>query len=164
MPQIHKRITLQNKRLFGDYLADHVSLLLNSYRKYTGNELVNGSMGPKEVAKAIYYAPFVVLSHNTEKDPVFNYANLKGQELFEMSWSEFMGFPSRKSAEPVNRQERQRLLDEVTKNGFIDNYQGIRISKTGRRFIIYKATVWNVAGPDGSFYGQAAAFDSWKHI
>ena len=39
--------------------------------------------------------------------------------------------PSRLTAEPVAREERARLLDEVTRNGFIANYAGVRISSRG---------------------------------
>ena len=52
--------------------------------------------------------------------------------------------PSRLTAEAPNREERARLLAAVTTRGFIDDYSGIRISNTGRRFRIAQATVWNL--------------------
>ena len=77
-----------------------------------------------------------MLSHNTKAEPIFNYANAKALELFELSWEEFITLPSRLSAESVNQEERATLLAQVTAHGFIDNYQGIRISSTGKRFKI----------------------------
>ena len=112
----------------------------------------------------IYRAPFVVLSHDTAQDPIFNYANLIGQRLFEMTWADFMVTPSRYSAEPLARSERLRLFDRVASIGFIDDYRGIRISRTGRRFRIDKATVWTVRDEAGNFAGQAAMFSEWDYV
>ncbi len=77
-----------------------------------------------------------MLSHNTKAEPIFNYANAKALDLFELSWEELITLPSRLSAESVNQEERATLLAQVTAHGFIDNYQGIRISSTGKRFKI----------------------------
>lgn len=72
--------------------------------------------------------------------------------------------PSRFSAEPAAREDRKRLLDLVTSQGFIDNYSGIRIAKSGKRFLIEHATVWNLLGQGGQVLGQAAAFDHWVPV
>jgi predicted DNA-binding protein (UPF0251 family) len=55
-------------------------------------------------------------------------------------------------------------LEAVTQRGFIDDYSGIRISKTGRRFQISRATVWNLISEKGEPCGQAAMFDEWKFL
>jgi hypothetical protein len=52
-------------------------------------------------------------------------------------------------------------LAEVTKKGFIDHYRGIRISRTGRRFRIEGAMVWNILDEHDRYAGQAAAFERW---
>jgi len=52
----------------------------------------------------------------------------------------------------------------VTACGFIDDYAGIRISKSGRRFKISRATVWNLISEDGQPCGQAAMFTQWKFL
>ncbi|MDD5322930.1 MAG: MEKHLA domain-containing protein [Methylococcales bacterium] len=82
----------------------------------------------------MFYAPFAIIAHDTASDPVFNYANLKALDLFELSWEDFVHLPSRLSAEPVNPAERDRLLAEVTEKGNIDHYEGFRISSTGKDF------------------------------
>jgi len=147
------------------FLSAQIELLWESYTRWTNKSLISleGS-GASDLAKSIYEAPFVVLSHGTEKDPIFNYANLAGQALFEMSWQDFMITPSRYSAEPLIREERLRLFDRVACHGFIDDYQGVRISRTGRRFYIEQATVWMVLDPEGNLAGQAAMFAEWDFL
>ena len=115
-------------------------------------------------AEQLFLAPFAVVSHNTASDPVFNYADLKALELFELSWDALIRLPSRCSAEPINQAERERLLSEVTAKGYIDHYQGIRISSTGRRFMIKNAVVWNLIDDKGENKGQAACFEDWDFL
>ncbi len=72
--------------------------------------------------------------------------------------------PSRLSAEPMEREQRARLLEQVKRHGFIDTYSGIRISATGRRFRIRSATVWNVIDVHGAPAGQAVMFRDWEYL
>lgn len=140
----------------------HARLLLDSHRSLLHRELIESDASP--LGRTLYEAPQVVLAHDTAADPVFFYGNLAAQRLFGMDWAELVRTPSRYSAEPLAREERQRLLDLVTAQGYIDNYSGIRIAKTGKRFLIENATVWNLLGPEGQVLGQAAAFGRWTPI
>jgi len=146
------------------YLAEHIDLLIGSFFYLTGMKLIDDSDEPATIARKIYYAPFALVSHNTMEDPVFNYANETALKLFEMSWDEFTALPSRKSAEPLNRQDRARLLMSVTEKGYIDDYSGVRISSDGKRFRINNAIVWNVIDRYGNYRGQAAKFDDWEFL
>lgn len=146
------------------YLAQHVQLLLESLRVLTGRDLGDARLSPEEVAQRIFHAPFVVLSHNTDPDPVLNYGNLAGLDLFEMTWEELVVTPSRYTAEAVEREERAHLLERVASNGFIDDYAGVRISKKGRRFRIENATVWNLKDDNGKRRGQAVVFETWTFL
>ena len=92
------------------------------------------------------------------------YGNLRALELWEMSLDQFLGLPSRLTAEPLHRDERQRLLAETRKHGYVDNYRGVRISRTGKRFIIEKALLWMVLDRAGNITGQAATFDRWTPL
>jgi len=103
----------------------------------------------------------VVLSHNAAPDPILTYGNLKALELFELSWEELAQMPSRLTAEAPDRAERARLLAAVAARGFIDDYSGVRISRTGQRFRIERATVWNLTDDAGQLCGQAATFRTW---
>jgi hypothetical protein len=92
---------------------------------------------------------------------LFCYANLAAQRLFGFTWREFIGLPSRLSAEAPERVERERLLARVASHGYIDDYSGVRISKSGQRFRIHRATVWNLTDAHGHRLGQAAQFAEW---
>ena len=139
-------------------------LIVRSLDHWTGRALLPGLFNPLGLAKNIFEAPFVLVSHGTEADPVLNYGNAAALKLWEMSWEELMRTPSRLTAEAPNREERARLLATVTKDGFIDDYSGIRISKTGLRFRIAQATVWNLLDERGKYAGQAATFSRWEFL
>ena len=108
--------------------------------------------------EAIWNAPRAIVAHGTEDDPVFFYGNRLALQLFEMSFDEFALLPSRFSAEPLAREERARLLEQVTGQGYVDGYSGMRIAKSGRRFMIADGTVWNLIDEKGLHQGQAAVF------
>lgn len=147
-----------------DFLAAHAALLIRSCRRWTGRDLVDPALPPVDAARALYYAPFVVLSHDTAPDPCFTYANATAQRLFEIPWSEFVGMPSGHSAEPVARAERERLLARVARDGYIENYSGVRIARSGRRFQVRNALVWNLVDEAGNYAGQAACFSDWEPV
>jgi hypothetical protein len=139
-------------------------VMADSYRLCTGRELLPGARDPRELARGLFEAPFVVVSHGTEVDPVLNYGNSAALALWEMTWDELTRTPSRLTAEAPERAERERLLAAVTARGFIDDYSGVRISRSGRRFRITRATVWNLVAADGSPCGQAATFRDWEFL
>lgn len=72
-----------------------------------------------------------------------------------------MRLPSRLSATAPNREERHRLLDAVSKNGFVDNSRGVRTTKNGREFWMEDGLVWQLIDEHGAYCGQAAAFSKW---
>lgn len=119
---------------------------------------------PAEFAEKIFHAPFVLVAHGPEADPVLNYGNAAALALWEMSWGELTRTPSRLTAEAPDRASRARLLAAVTARGFIDDYSGVRISQTGRRFRIARATVWNLLTEAGKPCGQAAMFGAWEFL
>ena len=147
-----------------DFVVAQTACLARSLKRWTGRELLAGVSEPADMAQKVFEAPFVVVSHGTETDPILNYGNRAALALWEMSWEELTRTPSRLTAEAPNREERARLLEAVTQRGFIDDYSGVRISKSGRRFRIARATVWNLLAADGKPCGQAAMFDRWEFI
>ena len=147
-----------------NFLVEHVVDIRNSYRQLLLKELIPNIQSDEQLARQLFYAPFAVVSHDTATDPVFNYANLKALALFELSWEDFTYLPSRLSAEPVVQAERDRLLAEVMEKGYIDNYEGVRISSTGKKFQIRNAVVWNLMDNNHHYKGQAAWFDQWAFL
>ena len=147
-----------------DFVLAHTTCLARSLKNLTGRELWPGAATHVELAERVFDAPFVLVSHGTEADPILNYGNRAALELWEMSWAELTRTPSRLTAEAPNRDERARLLEIVTRRGFIDDYSGVRISKSGRRFRIARATVWNLTTDTGQPCGQAAMFERWEFL
>ena len=147
-----------------DRVIAQTEIFARSLKHWTGRELLPGNFSAPELAEKIFHAPFVLVAHGTEEDPVLNYGNAAALALWEMSWEELTRTPSRLTAEAPNREERARLLAAVTERGFIDDYSGVRISKTGRRFKISRATVWNLLTEAGQPCGQAALFGVWEFL
>ncbi|PUA35872.1 MEKHLA domain-containing protein [Paenibacillus elgii] len=143
--------------------SDHADWLIRSYRRLTGNELLPGPESSGSLAEKLFLSPIVVLSHGTEDDPVLNYGNQAALNLWEMDWETFTRTPSRYTAEEMERMQREHLLKMVQEQGYADDYTGIRISRSGRRFYIKKATVWNITDKDGRYAGQAACFSEFEY-
>ena len=156
-------MTPSSKRRFVNLSTDpqFFAVLTGSYARLVGAPLVPPGKDPDWLYR---YAPFAVVAHNTDPDPMFIYANKAAQTCFEYSWEEFTSLPSRLSAEAPDRAERQSLLDEVALKGFLLGYRGVRVAKSGRRFIISGGVVWELLDEDGVRHGQAATFRSWRDI
>ncbi|MEN9847744.1 MAG: hypothetical protein RL368_484 [Pseudomonadota bacterium] len=143
----------------------HTQHLLNSFQQVLGYSLLDKlSADPVEQAVQLFHADKVVVSHGTQADPLLNYGNQTALKLWETDWEHLTLMPSRLTAEPMERSERAVLLQRVTENGYIDDYTGIRISTTGKRFQIKQAIVWNVYNPQGQYCGQAATFSQWTSL
>jgi hypothetical protein len=147
-----------------DFLIAHTACLVRSFKHWTGKDLLPGLFNPAALAKHLFKAPLIVVSHGTEADPIFNYGNQAALNLWEMTWEEFIRTPSRLTAEAPDREERARLLEIVMRQGFINDYSGARISKNGKRFKISNAIIWNLISENGTPNGQAAMFSTWKFL
>ncbi len=138
--------------------------LIKSYHHWIGENLLPPEDDDKRLAQSLFEAPFVVVSHGIETDPTLNYGNQMALNLWELDWHQFTQTPSRLTAEPVHRDERATMLAQLNSQGYLDNYQGIRISSRGQRFRINQAIVWNVTDADGNRLGQAATFSKWQFL
>jgi hypothetical protein len=56
------------------------------------------------------------------------------------------------------------MLALADERGYFTGYRGIRISATGRRFLVTEATVWNVVDQQSRRMGQAATFSRWAAL
>lgn len=148
--------------------SEFFELLSGNYRRLLGQAppFLDGLSDLSADAPRWLYedAPACVLAHDTTDDPRFIYANRSAQDLFEYSWDEIVALPSRLSAEAPNRAERQRLLDAVARDGFATGYSGLRISKSGRRFLIEDGLLWELRDAHGVLQGVAATFDRWRNV
>jgi hypothetical protein len=143
------------------YLTKHIELISQSFQNLLGYPLLPNT---DKLAERLYYAPFVLLSHNTEPDPIFNYANAQGLQLFELNWQQLIALPSRASAETSNQAAREKLMAQVTAQGFMTDYCGVRVSRTGKRFEMRHAIIWNLTDSSGIYQGQAACFAEWTFL
>ena len=133
----------------------HAALLCDSYQSLLNKPLLPTGDCDASIAD-LFEADFALLSHGIEADPIFNFGNRAALNLFEYSWDEFIQLPSRLSAKPLAREARQQLLDTVDRQGYIDNYSGIRVSASGKEFMIENGVVWNIVDKQGVYCGQAA--------
>jgi MEKHLA domain len=146
-------------------IIHHTQCLLASYRHWFRQDLLaDPSPDPKTTAHQLFFAPFVVLSHGTEADPILNYGNQTALNLWEMAWPDFTQMPSRLTAEPDLREVRSQLLATAAQQGYFTGYAGVRISKTGQRFFIQNATIWRILDDEGNLCGQAATFENWEPL
>jgi len=139
-------------------------LLLDSYRHWIGNDLIRWTADAKQRARTLFEASAVVVSHGVEPDPILNYGNQTALDLWELSWEQFIKTPSRLTAEPDDRAERERMLTQARAKGYYDGYRGVRISSTGKRFLVERALIWTVIDPAGRPIGQAATFSQWSYL
>jgi hypothetical protein len=142
----------------------HAQILLNSFRQFLGRELINRSGNATDEVTRLFEAPFVVVSHGTQADPILNYGNRTALTLWEMDLATLTTMPSRLTAEPMHRDERAEMMARAARDGYVDDYRGVRITLTGRRFLIDRAIVWNLVDAEGNAAGQAATFSEWKWL
>ena len=140
-------------------IQKQTDLILSSYEKLLAKKLFETND-----AKSLYEADFIVLSHDGKEDPCFTYANLASQELWKINWQAFIGLPSKYSAEPGEREGRDKLLKGVQENGFAEDCTAIRVDSEGRRFFIENLAVWNLLDADGNRIGQAATYQDWRYL
>jgi hypothetical protein len=145
-------------------IVEWSQLLLNSFRHWTGRELLERAGDRTYQAQALFLSPFVVVSHGAETDPILNYGNQMALDLWEMTWDQLVQTPSRLTAEPVNRAEREWMLEQARARGYLDTYRGVRMTSTGRRFLVKNALIWNVVNAEGQRVGQAATFSRWTWL
>ena len=138
--------------------------LLDSYRHWTSRDLIE-RIGEADVqAYRLFHTPFVVVSHGAEADPILNYGNQCALDLWGMTWSQLVQTPSQLTAESVNRAEREGMLEQAKAQGYFDSYRGVRVTSTGRRFLVENALIWNVVDAEGQRVGQAATFSQWTWL
>lgn len=141
----------------------HSQHLLHSFKHWTGNDLLDVSGSPTEIAAALFAAPICLVSHGTEADPIFNYGNRQALALWELSWEQFTQMPSRYTAEPMVQAERDRLLATTATQGW-SNFSGIRITSTGKRFEVQDGIIWNVLDQQHQHCGQAAVYSQYEFL
>ncbi|MGZ8366011.1 MAG: MEKHLA domain-containing protein [Nitrospira sp.] len=145
-------------------IVEWSQLLMDSYRHWIGHDLIKRTADAKQQACTLFETSIVVVSHGVELDTILNYGNQTALDLWELPWKQFIQMPSRLTAEADDRAEREQMLMQARAKGYYDGYRGVRISSTGRRFLVEQAVIWNVIDPAGRRIGQAATFSQWSYL
>lgn len=137
-----------NIQIAGRSISDHVSILDNSLRKLTGKG-IRERIGYEEKDHEDLYQEYcmndryVIVSHGTEDDPIYNFSNVAGLEAFVRSWDDFILLPSRLSVVLQSKDEELRieLMSKVTNDGFVEGASGIRVRGDGKFIQLVDAVV-----------------------
>lgn len=153
-------------KIGGRDMISHVSLLDRSLKRLTGRGLYERMKVQPSSPKGIYNTVclnerFVLISHGTEANPIYNFGNVAALQAFMRSWHDLM-IPSAESVVLRSQDEtlRNELMQKVTDHGFVEGASGIRVRGDGKFIKLVDAVVWNCYDDDNSTYiGQAAFFD-----
>ena len=147
-----------NVQVRGLDIIDHVCMLDDSLKKLTGSgvsERMGVSIYVNEDGSRSKEAIFnnlclnnryVLISHGTEDDPIYNFSNIAGLEAFHRTWEEVRKIPSRESVVLQSSDEKIRisLMKNVTANGFVEGATGIRVRGDGQFIRLVDAVVSTV--------------------
>ena len=142
---------------------DHALLINQSYHHWTGKYLIS-TAAPEDVLEKLNTSNFAVVSHGLESAPIFNYGNLLALQVFEYSIEEFIQLPSRESAKSAHRDERAMMFEKLAISGYDDSYGGVRVTSSGREFVMENAEIWTLVDPMGRVHGHAAKFSDWHYL
>jgi len=143
-----------------DWQSGFVARIAASFDRATGGDLVrDAGLDSASLGRSAWNGDFALLCHSN--DAILTYANSFALALWEMDWPTMLITPSRETApQGEDRDTRAALMEQVARNGFIRNYTGRRVSRSGRLFFIENATVWTMRDEKGARFGTGAFFQS----
>ena len=140
------------------------AVLLQSHQRAFSRPLIASAQPGQSrrlLCQNLFACGFPVLAHGTGNDPRLSYAHAAALQLWETSWHELIGLPSRLTAPETERAERSNALGQAKRLEAVQNYQGIRISRKGQQFMINNARIWTLWDAEERVCGQAACFSDW---
>ena len=144
-----------------------VAQLLQSHQRAFQTSLIASARQQPSLrlgCQELFACGFPVLAHDGSPDPKLTYANAAALHLWNAQWEELVGLPSRLTAPIAEQAERSIALSKAKREDAIEGYSGIRISCTGRRFMIQNARIWTLWDHQEHACGQAASFSNWWWI
>jgi len=136
--------------------------ILDSYARLLGRELIPRSGDAAEDARRLFDLPLAVLAHDTSPQPLLDWANQAAAMAFDATPEALLGLPSAATAPADAVADRGKLFEALARDGFVTGYSGVRISLTGRRFVIDDVTVLEVTDAAGSPAGHAAVIGATR--
>ena len=142
-------------------------LILQSHEHAFGRPLIayNRSGDLQRLrCQELFFCASPVLAHDRRSDPELIYANAAALRLWQTTWGDLIGLPSRLTAPESVRRGRQRALIQAHHQEAISNYSGRRVSRSGRQFMIHNARIWSLRDDAQTICGQAASISEWWWI
>ncbi|MFM8379751.1 MAG: MEKHLA domain-containing protein [Planctomycetia bacterium] len=136
--------------------------ILDSYRRLLGRDLVERSGDAAEDARRLFDLPLAVLAHDMSPQPLLDWANQAAARAFDAAPEALLGRPSAETAPADAVADRRALFDVLARQGFVTGYSGVRVSLTGRRFVIDDVTVLEVTDAAGRPAGHAAVIGATR--
>jgi len=136
--------------------ADRAGVILDSYRRLLGRELIDRSGDAADDARRLFALPKAVLAHDTGRPAILDWVNAAAAAAFDAAPEALLGRPSASTAPADAAPERETLFVRLRERGFVEGYSGVRVSLTGRRFVIADVTVFELRDRDGRTAGHAA--------
>jgi hypothetical protein len=147
------------------FQGDFVARVARSFAHVTGRDLfAEAGIDPAEPGASAWRGSFALLTHRGDAAALLNYGNRFALDLWEMDWDQFTATPSAATAPDDDIAERRQMMDQVARSGFVSGYEGRRISRSGRLFVIRDVTVWRLSEPDGGGFGVAAFFRQYEYL
>jgi len=141
------------------YQTAFVARLVASFARAIGGDLMaEAALDPAQLGQSAWEGCFALLTH--DMSATLNYANRFTLDLWDMDWETMRRTPSRLTAPEKDRAERGHLMAAVARDGFVRNYTGRRVSRSGKLFLIQQATVWTMTDESGAEFGTGAFFHS----
>jgi hypothetical protein len=142
---------------------DFVARVARSFAHVTRRDLfAEAGIDPAAPGISAWSGTFALLTHRGDADAMLNYGNPVALDLWECDWDQFIRPPSRATAPDDDVEERTAMMNKVARTGFVSGYQGRRISRSGKLFLIRDVTVWQLREPSGDSFGVAAFFRDYR--
>ena len=142
---------------------DHALLLNESHRRWTGEYLV-AERDPGEVLAALNEADMVIVSYGLEREPVFNYGNVKALSMLGYQLENFIQLAHKITIPEQETLISLELSQKVEQQGYIENYSGHRLAKNGRLWRVESGVCWQLSDNLGRVHGHAACFQDWHQL
>jgi len=148
-------------------VENHIRLMDKSLEKTSGKSLFEwiqerqepGETPIENASQLHKNKRFGILSHGTQVDPVYNYGNTAGLELFEQTLERLCETPSRFSTVPRLMGDRRESIKNIERAGYGTIQRAIRVSARGSLFCTADILVWTIKDDENRRIGLAALYD-----
>jgi hypothetical protein len=147
------------------FQGDFIARVARSFAHVTSRDLfIEAGIDPAAPGTSAWNGDFALLTHRGDPAAMLNYGNHFALDLWEMDWDQFTATPSAATAPDHDIEERRQMMEEVARSGFVSGYEGRRVSRSGRLFMIRDVTVWRLSEADGGSFGVAAFFRRYEYL